>query len=71
MKHAENREIVIYIDNKQVLAEYNKQIKKESEVITEAAEIITKIREEIKKATIDVTLELLNNKPKPGNLFDW
>ena len=38
---------MIFIDNKRVLVEYNKQVKRESEVITEAAGIITKIRNEI------------------------
>ena len=68
-KHAENREVVIYIDNKRVITEYYVQIKKESKVTIEATGIITKIREEIKKVSIEIILELSKNKPKPGKLF--
>ena len=53
---------MIYINNKQVLKEYNKDIKRESEVITEAARIINKMRNEINKVLIDITLEHSNNK---------
>ena len=62
-------EVVICTDNKRVVIEYQKQIRKESEVTTEAAEIITKIREEIKKARIDISLELSSNKSREDRLF--
>jgi len=62
--HMESGKVVIYIDNKQVLVEYNKQVKRESKVITEAARISTEIRNKIKKASINIFLEFSNNKPK-------
>ena len=63
-KNIQSREIVVYLGNKRVLYEYHKQVNKESNVTMEAGAIIAEMKDEIEKATIDITLVYSNNKPR-------
>ena len=70
IKHIDNSEIVVFINNRKVIVEYKKQINQESNVTTEAVGIIMKIRNEIENSSIHITLKLLNNKLRPRRLYN-
>ena len=61
-KRIEQGEIVIYTDNKTMISEICKPIKKESDTIEETRATIATIREKIKKSKINiiVIIQMLN-----------
>jgi len=63
IKYIESSEIMVFINNRTLFNKYNHQIHRESEVAIEAAEIITEIRNEVQKASIEIKIQLSKNKP--------
>ena len=57
---------MIYSDNKKIINGVISPAEKESFFIQEASTIISSIRDEIKKSTIEISIEYSNNKPCIG-----
>jgi len=68
-RNIDSGEIVVYMDNKLVIKNILKDVHKETDVTCEAGATIAEIKEEIAKASIEITVEYSNNKPKPGKTF--
>ena len=64
IKDVEHGEIRIFNDNKKLLKEVEKYIKKESNCTQEAGAVVEGIRREIKRSNVNIKLEYLNNKPQ-------
>ena len=69
-KELDSGEVVIYNDNKKLIREINKEVKKESDYTQEAEAITEGIRCEIKKAQIDIKIEYANDKPYSNLSFE-
>ena len=63
-------EICIYNDNKKLLKEIDKEVKKESDCMQEAGAVVADIKREIKSASIVIKLEYANDKPKSNLPFE-
>ena len=59
----------MFTDNKTIAKEIYKTISKESNAINGVGVIVAAIREEINNASIDISVEYANNKPKPDKTF--
>ena len=63
-------EICIYNNNKKLLREIDKRRKKESNCTQEAGAVVIAIRRELERASIDIKLEYVNNKPRANLPFE-
>ena len=68
-KNIENGEIIVYMDNKLVINNIKKDAHKESDVTGEVGATVAAIKEAIAKASIEITVEYSNNKPRPERIF--
>ena len=68
-RNIDRGEVVVYADDKTVIREIYKPINKESNATGEAGATIAAIRDKIEKAPIDISINYLNNKPRPDKTF--
>ena len=68
-KHITSGEVVIYGDNKINIRHIHNKESRESDTTQEVEATIAAIKEEIDNASIDITIEYSNNKPRYGKTF--
>jgi len=62
--------IVIYNDNKKLIRHINRDQTKASECTLEAGAVVERIRRVISRASIEITIEYANDKPRVDRLFE-
>ena len=68
-KQLEDGEICIYNDNKKLLREIERDIKKGSECTQETGAVVAGIRREVKNTNVLIKFEYSNDKPRPNRSF--
>ena len=69
-KDLDSGEITIYNDNKKLIREIDKIVKKESDCTQEAGAIVEGIRHEIRQSKINIKIEYTNDKPRTNLSFE-
>ena len=70
VNHASEGEIAMHADNKKLIREIEKEVKKESDCTQEAGAAVEGIRRETSCSPITIKIQCANNKPRVNTTFE-